>query len=63
MPTNNWINKIFDWADEFEIAECDIPRDKNKLLAITTLDINRCAEGDKITYLPDEIGCLTNLTK
>ncbi|WP_230659054.1 leucine-rich repeat domain-containing protein [Psychrobacter sp. I-STPA10] len=64
---DNWTQKIFAWADEFEIPENEVPRDKEKLLAITELNLNRYDENKahlpKITYLPNEIGQLTNLER
>ena len=49
---------LFEWADKFNIAADDFPRNIDDLKSLD--DINLVAEG--ITELPKEIGYLTNLT-
>lgn len=58
----NWFENICKWADDNNIKNLDrykrgIPRNKEKLFALKELDLS---EFD-ITYLPKEIGYLTNL--
>ena len=36
---NNWSQRIFDWADEFDINDKNIPRDKEKLVAMTDFNV------------------------
>ncbi|MFZ2844095.1 leucine-rich repeat domain-containing protein [Psychrobacter sp.] len=49
-----WMIELWAWADEFEISEADLPRNKNDLLAMTKLDIS----SNQITRLPE---CIVNL--
>ena len=40
LNTNdNWIEKIWAWADEFELRESEVPRDKESLLTLKKLEI------------------------
>ena len=72
----SWIDKIWEWADKFEISEDDIPRNQDELLAIDKLVINtkksviytnklkglKDTVLSKIDYIPDELIYLTNLS-
>ena len=65
---DGWFERLCAWADEFEIPEAELPRDKTKLLAMTELKIQRSEYGDnpfkdypKLTRLAAEISCLSNL--
>lgn len=66
---DSWFYQICLWADEFEIPEEDIPRNKEGLLALTSLKLNRHwsviqnTTLTPVTYLPEAIGQLTNLLK
>jgi len=58
----SWMKRIWEWADEFEIPENNIPRNRDGLLAITRLAIFRPHwESPKISYLPDELTFLSNI--
>lgn len=67
----SWIKKIWEWADEFELLDSEVPRNKELLLAITKLEIieadgvglNEQDTRDifRVGYIPDEIINLTNL--
>ena len=64
---DSWTNELWAWADEFDIPEEDIPRNKEGLLALTSLKLNRhwtVIQNTTLTpinYLPEAIGELTNL--
>lgn len=63
--TDQWVQTIFNWADEFQLSESEIPRNKDKLLAMTYLILRSSNDENavmKITYLPEDIGKLINLT-
>ena len=53
----SWIERLWKWADENEISDDEIPRNKEKLLNLTELSLNF----NQLTELPKEIGNLTNL--
>ena len=69
----SWMKRIWEWADEFEIPEEDIPRNRDGLLAIERLSFvmnywenERCECVkykilSKIKYIPDEVTYITNL--
>lgn len=64
---DNWIKKIWAWADEFELKDSEIPRDKEPLLALKKLEIvepeldeQHSRDVYRIAYLPDELTKLTN---
>ena len=69
LNTNdNWIEKIWAWADEFELKHSEIPRNKESLLALKKLEILEPEHDEqhskdvyRIAYLPDELTNLTNL--
>ncbi|MCS5550736.1 MAG: leucine-rich repeat domain-containing protein, partial [Gammaproteobacteria bacterium] len=54
----NWTETLWKWADDSDIPNEVLPRDRDELINLTELYII----GD-ITKLPKEIGNLTNLTK
>ena len=57
-----WVERLGAWADEFQIPEKDLPRDKAALLALQKLDLIRYHSPlPKITRLPPEIGQLQQL--
>ncbi|MBP2281352.1 Leucine-rich repeat (LRR) protein [Psychrobacter sp. PL19] len=76
LVDDSWMEKIWDWADEFKIPEKTIPRNRDELLAIDTLIINtkksviytnklkghKDTVLSKIDYIPDELIYLTNLS-
>ena len=51
------IQTLLDWADERNLSESNFPRDKEKLLKLTTLDLSERF----LSELPKEIGQLTEL--
>ncbi len=51
----DWMQRLWDWADENEI---DLPRNKKELIRLSKLRIT-C----NLTELPKEIGQLVNLTE
>lgn len=59
-----WVNTLIAWADEFLLREEDFPRNREALLALTELDLNRANKNEQlpaISYLPPEIGQLHQL--
>ncbi len=56
---DNWAERLWLWADDNDIGEDYIPRNKETLQSLTELDLG----GNYLTELPTEIGNLTNLTK
>lgn len=68
---DDWIEKIWQWADQFKLLESEIPRNKEALLAMTKLEIlepeiTDLGEQDnsnvyRLGYIPDEITYLKNL--
>ena len=64
-----WIYRLYAWADKNDIGDLiwieslgeyvGLPRSKNKLLNLTTLNLDQ----NQLTELPPEIGQLTSLTK
>ena len=68
---DDWIEKIWQWADEFELLESEIPRNKEALLAMTKLEVlepeitglgeQKTSDVYRLGYIPDEITYLKNL--
>lgn len=68
-----WVARLTAWADEFQIPEKDLPRNKEALRNLRKLDLDRLRKLDldrvpsdnrnlpKITRLPPEIGQLQQL--
>ena len=56
---DNWINSIWNWADSFGLSEKNLPRNRDLLLALTSL---RVVYNDDLDFLPEGIGNLSNLT-
>lgn len=49
---NNWMQKIWDWADKFGLSQ--IPRQEKELLELETLEINFCRP-DALKQLKDKL--------
>ena len=60
-----WVARLTAWADEFQIPEKDLPRNKKALRNLRKLDLDRVPSDNrnlpKITRLPPEIGQLQQL--
>ena len=56
---DNWINSVWDWADSFGLSEKSLPRNRDLLLALTSLKV---VYNDDLDFLPEGIGNLSNLT-
>ena len=60
-----WVVRLTAWADEFQIPEKDLPRNKEALRNLRKLDLDRVPSDNrnlpKITRLPPEIGQLQQL--
>jgi genome sequencing data, contig C250 len=61
-----WVRNLIAWADEFKISKKDFPRKKESLLNLRELELDHYDYGHykkipKITYLPPEIGKLSQL--
>ncbi len=52
------LKRFIAWADAYDIPEDRVPRDWQRLAALEKLDLS----GLKLSFLPDSIGNLTNLT-
>ncbi len=55
---NNWVEKLYKWADENDISSDIIPREQNKLLQLKEINLNNKYLED----VPDELTYLTSLT-
>ncbi|MBP6495652.1 MAG: hypothetical protein KA291_03980, partial [Psychrobacter sp.] len=67
---DNWVKKIWAWADEFELLDSEVPRDKEALLAMKKLyilepelDEQHSRDAYRVGYIPDELSNLINLTE
>ena len=57
-----WVARLIAWADEFQIPKKDLPRKRDALLTLQTLDLSRLfIRLPEITRLPPEIGQLQQL--
>lgn len=54
---DNWHLRVFEWADKNSIPKDLVPRDKEALIMLKSLDLRNRG----LTYLPHEIGNLINL--
>ena len=53
----SWMQEIWEWADKFKIHDLQVPRDREKLLDLTSLDIS---SSDYHKLLVQNINDLTN---
>ncbi|MDD5215275.1 MAG: hypothetical protein PHQ03_07040 [Methylococcales bacterium] len=58
VQKQDWMDELFAWANKNNIEQELFPRDKQKLLKITKLELN----SKNLSDLPEAIGNLTNLT-
>jgi len=65
---DSWIEKIWEWADKFELLDSEVPRSKEALLAMKKLEIlepdldeQHSRDVYRMYYIPDELTFLTNL--
>ena len=59
-----WVERLWQWADHFDIKEFNIPRNEDELINLTHLSfegITYYFRKDRFTKLPKEIGNLTKL--
>ena len=56
---DGWFERLCAWADEFDIPEEELPRDKTELLVLQELRLS----WKQLTTLPAAIGQLDNLQK
>jgi Leucine-rich repeat (LRR) protein len=54
---DSWMERLWAWADENNIDEMELPRDKSGLTNLQALHLG----GNNLTELPKEIGQLTHL--
>ncbi len=52
-----WLENLYKWADKYEISDTVLPREKEKLLVLSRLDLSSC----NLLHLTKEIGNLTHL--
>ncbi len=57
MVSDAWLDELIAWADATGISEESLPRDKQKILALTELWLGF----NRLTTLPASLGNLTNL--
>lgn len=65
----DWMQKIWDWAKEYELSTSMIPRNREDLLSMENLHIDSCTYRGRpfdvrvreLYQLPEEIGYLKNL--
>jgi Leucine-rich repeat (LRR) protein len=58
LTDDSWMQRLWDWADENNINEEKIPRNKEDLVNMTGLYLSF----NELTEIPKEIGNLVNLT-
>ena len=59
LDNDNWMQRLWDWAEDNSISNSSLPYSREKLLILTELWLHE----NNLTELPKEIGNLTNLTK
>ena len=57
ITDESWMQEIWAWADKFEIHDLQVPRDREKLLQLTSLDIS---SSDYHKLLVQNVNNLTN---
>nr|WP_289057471.1 leucine-rich repeat domain-containing protein [uncultured Psychrobacter sp.] len=57
LVDESWMQEIWEWADKYKLPEDTIPRNRAGLLALEKIFISK----DKISFLPENIGKLSNL--
>lgn len=50
---DDWVERIWAWADEFELTEKQIPRNKEDLIKLESLDIEMCCFKDLESLLEE----------
>jgi Leucine-rich repeat (LRR) protein len=58
LVDDSWIERLWEWADENNISNDNLPRNKEKLLNLTKISFLF----NQLIELPKEIGKLVNLT-
>jgi len=58
LVDESWMERLWQWADDKDISENFLPRDREGLVNLTMLDLN----DNQLTELPKEICNLVNLT-
>jgi Leucine-rich repeat (LRR) protein len=58
LVDESWMERLWQWADDNDIYEHNLPRDREGLVNITRLGLYN----NKLTELPKEIGNLVDLT-
>lgn len=53
-----WMERLWEWADDNDISDEVLPRDRDSLVNLTMLH----PDGNQLTEVPKEIGNLVNLT-
>ena len=59
-----WVERLWQWADQFDIKEYNVPRNEDELINLTHLSFESITyyfRKDRFTKLPKEIGNLTKL--
>lgn len=60
MDRDQWIYKLWRWADENKISDEILPREKYKLLSLDMLDLDNDGKYC-LKEIPEEVGMLSNL--
>ena len=64
---DKWMQRLWTWADKYNLSNKKLPRNKKELTNLTELDLvfdwPSGNEENPLTEIPAEIGNLTNLTK
>jgi len=59
LVDESWMERLWQWADDNDIDDEILPRDREALFNLTELDLTY----NQLTELPKEIGNLVNLTE